>query len=175
MWCVAHERDGRRHLPILRLGSLHSGAQRVGARAYAFSYCRSSWRSSSMATPETVPVNSPVTKSAGALEALSNTGVIVAVIRKGAGRTLETPGSTCDLIIHGNGGAPGGEIDATDPSVTVTLNRLPSWKRNTPAPATTRKLWAGATAGGWGAGPSACSSRNVNGPSVPFPANALRR
>src|SRR5712671_1821618 len=32
-----------------------------------------------------------------------------------AGRTLETPGSTCDLIVHDQGGVPGVEIDTPRP------------------------------------------------------------
>src|SRR5215471_4360700 len=34
-------------------------------------------------------------------------------IRKGAGRTLETPGSTCDLIPHSKEGHSSREIDTT--------------------------------------------------------------
>src|SRR2546427_10620311 len=93
MCCVAaHEPDGRHTLSvqaditgltlrlILRLDSLHSGAQRVGARAYASSYRRSSCPSSPMATPETVPSNSPVSvPSTTPPEELNTTGVNIAV------------------------------------------------------------------------------------------------
>ena len=93
MCCVAvQEPDARRTLSvqaditgsalclILRLDSLHCGAQRVGAGACACSYCRSSCPYSPLATPKTVPSNSPVfVRSSGALEALNNTGVNVAV------------------------------------------------------------------------------------------------
>src|SRR6266568_5819088 len=65
---------------------------------------------------------------------------------------------------------PAAGLIQPDPSLTVTINKLPSWKRNTPAPATTAKLGPEQPLGGWGAGPSACSSRNVNDPNVPFPA-----
>ena len=98
---------------ILRLDSLHLGAQRVGARAYAFSYCRSSWRSSSAATPETVPVNSPVAaKKTGLLEASANTGFTVSVNVSDAGCILETTGSTSDLKSPGTVGLQSHEIDA---------------------------------------------------------------
>jgi hypothetical protein len=44
------------------------------------SYCRSSWRSASLATPETVPVNFPVAeKKTGLLRASANTGTTVSV------------------------------------------------------------------------------------------------
>jgi hypothetical protein len=50
-------------------------------RTYVPSYCCSSWRSSSGAALTIVPSNSPVfVNSAGALEALRNTGAMVAVI-----------------------------------------------------------------------------------------------
>jgi hypothetical protein len=66
-----------------------------------------------MATPKTVPVNSPVAvNSTAELGPLNTTGVHVARRRKGAGRTLETPGSTCDLIRLGKLGRPSREIDA---------------------------------------------------------------
>ena len=65
---------------ILRFNWLPLGAQRVVARAYAFSYRRPSWRSASAATPETIPVNSPVeAKKTGLLEASANTGSTVSV------------------------------------------------------------------------------------------------
>jgi hypothetical protein len=55
-------------------------AQRVVARAYASPYRRSSWLSSSAATPETVPVTPPVeAKKTGLLEASANTGSVVSV------------------------------------------------------------------------------------------------
>src|SRR5689334_2251704 len=60
-----------------------------------------------------------------------------------------------------------------DPSVSWTVNRLPSWKRNTPAPATVGKwtlVGPEQVLEGWGEPVSACSSRKVNGPSVPLPA-----
>jgi hypothetical protein len=59
-----------------------------------------------------VPVS---VRSAGALEALRNTGAICRRIGESAGHTLETPGSTCDLIIHAHGGVAGGGIDTTRP------------------------------------------------------------
>src|SRR5215472_17077608 len=60
-----------------------------------------------------------------------------------------------------------------DPSARLTVNRLPSWKRNTPPPATVgKKTLVGPehVLEGWGEAVSACSSRKVNGPSVPLPA-----
>jgi hypothetical protein len=62
---------------------------------------------------ETVPSISPVSaKSAGALEALRNTGLCAYAYVKGAGRTLETPGSIRDLIPHSKDGHSSREIDA---------------------------------------------------------------
>src|SRR5689334_11125088 len=56
-----------------------------------------------------------------------------------------------------------------DPSVTLTVNRLPFWNRNTPPPATVGKYGPGEQVlEGWGEAVSACSSRKVNGPSVPI-------
>jgi hypothetical protein len=92
MCCAAaHEPDGRRTLSvladitgstlrlILRLDSLHLEGQRLGARAYAFSYCRPSCPSPP-ATPETVPVNSPVeAKKTGFPKASANTGTTISV------------------------------------------------------------------------------------------------
>lgn len=92
---AAHEPDGRRTLSvladitgstlrlILRWDSLHSGAQRAGARAYAFSYCRSSCPSP-LATPETVPVIVPVgAKKTGLPNLSNNTGTFNSVkVRK---------------------------------------------------------------------------------------------
>ena len=97
-----HEPDGRRTLSvqaditgstlrlILRLDSLHLGAQQVGARTYAFSYFRSS--SSPMATPEIVPSNSPViVKSSGVPEALNNTTFTIAVDVRAPDAPLKRP------------------------------------------------------------------------------------
>ena len=67
----------------------------------------------SMSTPKTVPLNSPVSvKSTTPPEALNNTGINDRRQRQGAGRTLETPGSTCDLIVRGKVGHPSREIYA---------------------------------------------------------------
>src|SRR5215469_15446050 len=68
---------------------------------------------------------------------------------------------------------PAAGFTQPDPSMTVTTNKLPSWKRNTPVPATTAKDGPEQLLGGWGEGPSACSSRNVNAPSVPLPARCV--
>ena len=59
------------------------------------------------------------------------------------------------------------------PSVRLTFNRLPSWKRNTPAPATSWKInlvGPEQVLDGCGEAVLALTLRNVNGPSVPFPA-----
>ena len=103
-WVAAPEPDGRRTLSvqaditgstlrlILRLDSLHLGAQRVGARAYASSYCRSSCPSSPMATPETVPSNSPVSvPSTTPPEALNNTADNIAVNVRAPDAPLKRP------------------------------------------------------------------------------------
>ena len=53
---------------------LESFADRAGF------YCRSSWRSASLATPETVPVNFPVlAKKTGLFEVSAKTGAFVSV------------------------------------------------------------------------------------------------
>jgi hypothetical protein len=78
--CRGQDATGPMNTPWACMDSLHSRAQREGARAYALSYCRSSCRSSSLATPEIVPVNSPVSvPSTTPPEALNTTGVKIAV------------------------------------------------------------------------------------------------
>ena len=63
--------------------------------------------SSSAATPEIIPVNSPVAaKKTGLLEASANTGSTVSVNVSDAGRILETAGSTSDLKSHSTVGLP---------------------------------------------------------------------
>src|ERR1035438_9935106 len=59
------------------------------------------------------------------------------------------------------------------PCVRLTFNRLPSWKRNTPAPATLGKkssFGPEQVLDGSGVAALALILRKVNGPSVPFPA-----
>jgi hypothetical protein len=56
------------------------------------SYCRSSWRSASLATPETVPVNFPVAaKKTGLLRASANTGTTVSVNLRTPDASLKRP------------------------------------------------------------------------------------
>jgi hypothetical protein len=56
------------------------------------SYCRSSWRSASLATPETVPVNSPVAaKKTGLPRASANTGTTVSVNLSSPDASLKRP------------------------------------------------------------------------------------
>jgi hypothetical protein len=61
-------------------------------------HCRSSWRSASLATPETVPVNFPVlAKKTGLFEVSAKTGNVRLGQPQGAGSILETAGSTSDF------------------------------------------------------------------------------
>ena len=127
MCCVAgHEPDGRRTLPvqaditgstlrlILRLDSLHLRAQRAGARANAFSLLplvlafllsgHSENRSRKL------PNNR---KKDGFVRGVEQHREDRVRQRKGAGRTLETAGSTCDLINLSKVAHPGREIYAS--------------------------------------------------------------
>jgi hypothetical protein len=65
-----------------------------------------------MASPTIVPSNFPVfVASTTALEAEQHRGQRRRQ-RKGAGRPLQTLGSTCDLVVLGKAGHPGCEIYA---------------------------------------------------------------
>jgi hypothetical protein len=93
---AAYEPDGRRTLSVqaditgstlrlipdspIGLGALGANKRSKEHAHMPFSYCRSSCRSYSGATPETVPVNSPVSVSSTTRPAaLNNTGVKIAV------------------------------------------------------------------------------------------------
>jgi len=56
-------------------------------------------------------------------------------IHKGAGRIVETASSTCDLQGQSTVALLSHEIYAIASLREFTFNRLPSWKRNMPAPA----------------------------------------
>jgi hypothetical protein len=76
--CLCRRIDSPPDCPI---GLVAPGSTATRSTRIAFSYRRSSGPSSSWPSPRTVPSNSPVfVKSAGALEALRNTGAMVAVI-----------------------------------------------------------------------------------------------
>ena len=69
----------------------YAQSERRGQRNMS-SYCRSSWRSSSLATPETVPVNSPVlAKKTGLFEASAKTGTFVSVNVRVPDASLKRP------------------------------------------------------------------------------------
>jgi len=77
------------------------------------SYCRSSWWSASLATPETVPVISPVVaKKTGLPKASDNTGTTVSVNVRRPVASLKRPVSTSDLKVHNTVCLKSREIDA---------------------------------------------------------------
>jgi hypothetical protein len=90
--------------------------------------------------PTTVPSNSPVlVKSWGELEASNTAGVHVEVDVSVPDAPLKRPVPPVILYVSVRWAAPAIKSMQRDPPVIMTVNRLPSWKRNTPPPATVRK------------------------------------
>ena len=105
------------------------------------SYCRSSWRSASRATPETVPVNSPVAaKKTGLFLASANTGTAVSVNVRVPDAFLKRPVPPVTSRVRVQWASRAARSMQSLPCVRRTYNRLPSSKRNTPAPARSWKV-----------------------------------
>ena len=86
-------RDGdRRELREPSVFAMDARPERAQRSRNMTSYCRSSWRSASLATPETVPVNSPVAANkTGLLRASANTGTTVSVNVRTPDASLKRP------------------------------------------------------------------------------------